>query len=235
MIGQHPRQAWQQQQQRLKKQQQLQQRQNQNQPDSGREDAAGARQASSPGDRIDIVNTQRFTMLYTHMFYQPDLLSRFMPPYALQRRITILRAPLDVLKSAQKMALVQHNQQDPKLNNSFCQFIAHNTELWLARCPMAANGDGSILEYLDMAAHFRLQAMLERSRQVAGVGRGAASPLPETEVAAVLARPLRRLEGDFIVGMQADFDLSLLLFESALGLRRSDGKSVIRISGFYCY
>ena len=62
------------------------------------------------------------------------------------------------------MALVQRNQQDPKLNNSFCQPLAHNTELWLMRCPMANAGDGSILQYLDMEAHFKLQALLRKSR-----------------------------------------------------------------------
>ena len=46
--------------------------------------------------------------------------------------------------------------------------------------------------------------------------------MDERAVRAVLARPLRRLEEDFIVGLQTDFDTSLLLFEKALGLSRSD-------------
>ena len=164
-------------------------------------------------------------MLYTHMFYQPDLLAKFMPAYASRRLITILRAPLDVLKSAQKMALVQRNSQKERhLNNSFCQPLAHNTELWLARCPMANAGDGSILEYLDIRAHFKLKAMLQEARRVSSVNgdNGIAAPLAQKVVAEVLSRPLHRLEHAFVVGMQADFDLSLLLFQEALGLGRED-------------
>ena len=71
-----------------------------------------------------------------------------MPSYAAVRRITILRAPVDVLKSAQKMALLQHFEGNPaerKLNNSFCQHLAGDTFNWLSKCPLAAEGTDSIL------------------------------------------------------------------------------------------
>ena len=111
-VGQHPRHAYQRQQQQQQQQRwqrskqqdhskpvQNQQPQQQHHPQG----VVAKGQGGSSG--VDDVSTFRgeYTMLYTHMFYQPDLLSRFMPPYALQRRITILRSPLDVLKSAQKV------------------------------------------------------------------------------------------------------------------------------------
>jgi hypothetical protein len=61
-------------------------------------------------------------------YYNPEVLTRFMPAHAAVRRITILRAPAEVLKSAQKMAIVQHHSRgEARLNNSFCQFIADDT------------------------------------------------------------------------------------------------------------
>ena len=159
----------------------------------------------------------RCSVLYTHMYYNPRVLEHFMPRQAAVRLITIIRAPLDVLKSAQKMALVQHHAKgsERRLNNSFCQPLADDTDAWLSRCPMASTGDGSILMYLDPAAHGDLQALLARTKRTLEA--------VDTRLAlGIMTRAVRRLENDFLVGAQASFDASLLLFEQVLGWDRAD-------------
>jgi len=140
----------------------------------------------------------RCSALYTHMYYNPLVLQHFMPRAAAVRLITILRAPLDVLKSAQKMALVQHHSKlgfERKLNNSFCQHLADHTDAWLTRCPMAVDGDGSILQYLDPDGHWALKDVMRRAKAMGD----AADP---RAAFAAMARAALRLESDFIVGLQ---------------------------------
>jgi len=136
----------------------------------------------------------RCSVLYTHMYYNPGVLAHFMPRAATVRLITILRAPLDVLKSAQKMAIVQHREA-PKLNNTFCQLLAGSTERWLRRCPMAATGDSSVLQYLDTDGHKALQALLNAAKRSSGSVDLAAAD-------ACMAKARQRLDSDFIVGLQ---------------------------------
>jgi len=167
---------------------------------------------------LDPLMQPRATMVYTHMFYSPQILGHFMPAHAVKRRITILRRPLDVLKSAQKMAVLQRHsksQQERSLNNSFCQYLAHDTFQWLTKCPMASVGDSSIHSYLDPDGHAALSQLLHEARKTL------TQPNPKL-VANSLTLALSRLDHEFAVGLQSSYEASVLLFEAALGWDRVD-------------
>jgi uncharacterized membrane protein YgcG len=80
---------------------------------------------------------------------------------------------------------------------------------------MATSGDGSILQYLDPNGHACLQALLTRAK------RTLQHPAP-LAAAACLRVASERLEHEFVVGLQTQFDASLLLFGAALRWDRAD-------------
>jgi len=80
---------------------------------------------------------------------------------------------------------------------------------------MATSGDGSILQYLDPPGHNCLQRLLARAKQTL--------QHPNPSAAASCMRVASdRLEHEFVVGLQTQFDTSLLLFGAALQWDRAD-------------
>lgn len=100
-------------------------------------------------------------------------------------------------------------------------------EDWATQCDFALNGEHGILQYLDPSAHNKLKEGLAlKKMRVAGAGAGGGAPPPQPppppiEAASILKRSFDRLESDFVVGLSSELDLSLLLFEKALGLTRA--------------
>lgn len=152
---------------------------------------------------------QRYAALYTHMHYVPDLLKDYMVPGAL--KLVILRHPLSVLRSTHAMAAVQALDEKHNIEDNFCQNLAADGDAWRAGCEFVQTGEDSLLDYLDHDANECLRLLLlERPRRDV-----------HKEAMAIIEKVGQQLE-TFVVGLQEDFDGSMLLFEQAIGWSRDD-------------
>lgn len=150
----------------------------------------------------------RFSALYTHMHYDPLVLDKLIVPDAL--KLVLIRHPLSVLRSVHAMAAYQR-VYEPWIHDNFCQTLALDGDLWRDKCEFMQTGQDSILDYLDPHANEKMRKLFLTQPQDL-----------HTQAMAIIDDVAQRLEKDFIVGVQEDFDTSMLLFEYVLGWNRTD-------------
>jgi len=161
-----------------------------------------------PGDEPSPPNEEhRYAALYTHMHYNPSLLKNYMVPGAV--KLVILRHPLAVLRSTHAMAAYQAVHES-NIKDDFCQDLAADGDAWRAKCARMHNGLDSLLDYLDHDANTRLTELFARQ------------PKDLHEQAMAITNKASLLLEDFVVGVQEEFDGSMLLFEHALKWSRED-------------
>lgn len=148
----------------------------------------------------------RYAALYTHMHYQPEVLQRYMVPDTV--KLVLLRHPWSVLRSAHTMAAYQAVHEN--IQNNFCQSLAHDGDAWRAQCEFVQTGQDSLLDYLDHDANTRLRLLL------------AQGGTDVHEKAMEIVDHASKLLETFVVGLQEEFDASMLLFERAIGWSRDD-------------
>jgi hypothetical protein len=151
--------------------------------------------------------SKRYAAFFTHMHYEPRVLQDYMVPGSL--KLTIIRHPLHVLRSAHVMAAHQAVHQN-WIKDSFCQDLAHDGNAWRAGCKNLMSGRDSFLDYLDEGAFQELKALLEQPQENV-----------HTQAMAVIDRTTKHLE-TFIIGLQEDYAASMLMFQHALGWSRGD-------------
>jgi hypothetical protein len=144
------------------------------------------------------------------MHYNPKALAKYMRPGAM--KVVIIRDPISVLKSAHAMAAYQ-SVYEPYINDNFCQGLAADGDAWRSKCEFVQTGRDSILDYLDGDANEQLLKLFSMKLPPQELSRRA---LPIIDNAAKL------LEDEFVVGLQENYDASMLLFESALEWDRAD-------------
>lgn len=155
---------------------------------------------------------QRYAALYTHMHYDHEALKDHIVPDAV--RLTILRHPFDVLRSAHVMAAYQRlsgNAHDRKVQNSFCQDLAHDGDLWRSHCEMVWTGMDSLLDYLDRDANEALMLLLQNAQ---------GQPEEVHKQALLIIDNVTNVLSNFTVGLQKSLDASLLMFEQVIGWPR---------------
>jgi hypothetical protein len=187
-----------------------------------------------------------YRVLYTHMHYNPAYLKKYMVPGAVQ--LVIVRDPLAVLRSAHIMAASQY-VEEPWIRNSFCQEIASDADVWRRNCSFVTDGRDSILGYLDPQAQIQLNEIVAKMKhlkdslaeshvqytaQLMSVsdqqqqGKAALSHFADEhaelhrQAVSVIDKVAQMLESEFAVGIQEDYDASMLLFENVIGWDRPD-------------
>jgi len=159
----------------------------------------------------------RYAALYTHWHYKPEAIKDYMVPGAV--KLVLLRHPLHVLRSSHVMAAYQAvNEKWKHIEDNFCQHLAHDGDAWRAQCEFVQTGQDSLLDYLDHDANEQLRLLLAKPR---GDVLSLAARQVHEEAMSIVNKVAERLE-TFVVGLQEDFDASMLLFEKAIGWSRED-------------
>mmetsp|Transcript_108540 Transcript_108540/g.188483 ORF Transcript_108540/g.188483 Transcript_108540/m.188483 type:complete len:430 (+) Transcript_108540:112-1401(+) len=149
----------------------------------------------------------RYAALYTHMHYDPVVMTNYLVPGAV--KLTILRHPLSVLRSAHAMAAEQAVKK-PWIHDNFCQDLAHDGDAWRNKCEFVQTGQDSLLDYLDHNANEKLKLLLKEPREKV-----------HSQAMAIIDNVTKQLE-TFTIGLQEDFDASMVLFQEAMGFSRED-------------
>jgi hypothetical protein len=103
--------------------------------------------------------------------------------------------------------------------------MSANLTNWLENCEMVVKGTNSILQYLDEEANDQLIRLLTNTTWNA-------SQWVQDEAERITKSATQYLKFDFIVGLQNNYDTSMLLFEKTTGLLRSD-MLIHQQSGFH--
>jgi hypothetical protein len=148
------------------------------------------------------------------MHYNPGLLQKYFPEFQSAVKLVLLRDPLSVLRSVHTMAANQH-ATEPNISDNFCQDLAADGDLWRANCPLVRSGEDSILDYLNEEANKELLQLFAQTGSNYDRDR-------DLQASAIIEKVVKMLEDDFVVGLQEEYDASMLLFEAALGWNRSD-------------